>query len=133
MDHNWIWRLKGIQCVRSTCPSHNYHTKVTCTSYQRYINYTDLIRLLKVKIFFFLILFPFFLTCRCACHGVTGYMQLRLRQEWSMGKERIWKIPWIEHKINQVNKVKKKHIERSPWGHQQVGTHTTMWALNGPD
>jgi hypothetical protein len=58
------WRLKGIQCVRSTCPSHNYHTKVTSTSYL----------LLQVTIHFFLIYF-LFLTCRCARHGVTAFVK----------------------------------------------------------
>jgi hypothetical protein len=56
-------RLKGIQCVRSTCPSHNYHTKVTISDI--------LIILLKLTI-------HFFLTCQCARHGVTAYMELRL-------------------------------------------------------
>ena len=37
-----------------------------------------LIRLLKVIIHFFLNFISFFLTCRCARHGVTAYMQLRL-------------------------------------------------------
>ena len=53
---------------------------VTSTSYKPYINYTDLIRLLKVAIilFFFYFISQLFLTCRCARHGVTAYVQLRL-------------------------------------------------------
>jgi hypothetical protein len=36
--------------------------------------------------------------------------------------ERIWKIPWIQHKINQGNKVKKNTLRGHPevinkWGH----------------
>jgi hypothetical protein len=43
-----------------------------------YINYTDLIRLLKVALFFLDFISQLFLTCRCARYGVTAYMQLHL-------------------------------------------------------
>jgi hypothetical protein len=79
----------SVRLVHHNC--HNYHTKVTkYVLLVIYINYTDLIRLLKVPIIFFY--FISFLTSRCARHGVTAYMQLRLCQLYDALQNESWYI-----------------------------------------
>jgi hypothetical protein len=71
-------------------------------SYWRYIDYTDLIRLLKVAIHIFVSPPPqLFLNCRCARHGVTAYMQLRL---WLISSAvrggNLLHVNFIVHNVN---------------------------------
>jgi hypothetical protein len=66
--------------------------------------------LLKLTIHFFIFLLLFFLTCRCARHGVTAYMQLRLcAQNKNRGKQMRLLGMGTCPSLNDIMEIRRAH------------------------